>query len=409
MLNWIFKRYLLKDDNTVLDKVLVGNKGAFIVPKSVTKINSKAFLDCEFIEKIILHDGIIEIGDYAFQGCKRLKDIDIPKSVSKLSTNCFDGCDSKILEVSLPNSVEITYTWTNDVMVYNNNARQKYINDKANRLKALAEEERKRKEEEKKNQEELTRQLNINARKNDLHRELSSLRAFGEVTYYSIIEILSNYNYTERQIVRRSLYLLYSVSDGVNRGDVFKALYRKCLKNRILYPLNILDYIEDDVDGLKDITSQTELDVELLKIFATENNKQYKEEIFKYLYEVCDGRFDFTERCLLIEDVFSGNYVDKNNVSGALLSFENLPTLVNFPLPGNLFVINSVMGQQGNPSKFLIAIIIDLIKKQPHSTIKSKVGFSIFTRLYHQKKAHDTIQKDTHRALLNVQSGYPHF
>ncbi len=72
-------------------------------------------------------------------------------------------------------------------------------------------------------------------------------------------------------------------------------------ENKLKQVLNVFGH---DLNALKYIASHYDFNVELFKIFATKESEKHKEELFKYLYEVCDNRFDFTERCLLIEDVF---------------------------------------------------------------------------------------------------------
>lgn len=51
------------------------------IPSSVSVICEKAFMDCTSLEKVILNEGLIEIGNYAFFSCDKLKTITIPSSV----------------------------------------------------------------------------------------------------------------------------------------------------------------------------------------------------------------------------------------------------------------------------------------------------------------------------------------
>ena len=52
------------------------------IPASVRTMY-EAFADCETLTRVILADGITEIGDYAFSDCTALKELTIPESVVK--------------------------------------------------------------------------------------------------------------------------------------------------------------------------------------------------------------------------------------------------------------------------------------------------------------------------------------
>lgn len=57
------------------------------------KIGDRAFLD-GVTGKIQLPEGVLEIGQSAFEMCSGLKEVTIPKSVRSLGSRCFIGCDS---------------------------------------------------------------------------------------------------------------------------------------------------------------------------------------------------------------------------------------------------------------------------------------------------------------------------
>ena len=44
------------------------------------------------LKEITIPDGVIEIGDGAFEGCKSLEKITIPDSVTVIGKNAFHGC-----------------------------------------------------------------------------------------------------------------------------------------------------------------------------------------------------------------------------------------------------------------------------------------------------------------------------
>ena len=54
--------------------------GSISIPSTVTMIRRSAFNVCEKLETIQLNEGLLEIGDYAFCGCKELNAATIPSS-----------------------------------------------------------------------------------------------------------------------------------------------------------------------------------------------------------------------------------------------------------------------------------------------------------------------------------------
>ena len=42
--------------------------------------------------KVIIPDGITEIGRFAFSGCTSLQSIEIPNSVTEIGASAFQGC-----------------------------------------------------------------------------------------------------------------------------------------------------------------------------------------------------------------------------------------------------------------------------------------------------------------------------
>lgn len=64
-------------------------KTSFVIPQTVTTIELFAFCHQTKLEKIVLHNEIISIGDSAFLACCSLKEVVIPKQVKRISWNCF--------------------------------------------------------------------------------------------------------------------------------------------------------------------------------------------------------------------------------------------------------------------------------------------------------------------------------
>jgi hypothetical protein len=61
--------------------------------------------DCKYIESLFFLDGIISIGNSAFEGCTSLKRITLPDTTEKIGNEAFKGCDS-LTEISIPSSVK---------------------------------------------------------------------------------------------------------------------------------------------------------------------------------------------------------------------------------------------------------------------------------------------------------------
>ena len=68
--------------------------GNLVIPTTVTKIQDSAFVTCNKITSIVLHDGIEYIGEYAFYNCSALSQIEIPDSVKFIGYGAFFGCSS---------------------------------------------------------------------------------------------------------------------------------------------------------------------------------------------------------------------------------------------------------------------------------------------------------------------------
>ena len=58
----------------------------------------------EKIKKIVIEEGVTNVGDYAFYGCSRLTSAIMPNSVTKIGRQAFRNC-SNLISVIIPNSV----------------------------------------------------------------------------------------------------------------------------------------------------------------------------------------------------------------------------------------------------------------------------------------------------------------
>ena len=93
---------IVADENKVYDSR--NNCNAIIETKTNRLIQGCA--------NTVIPDSVTEIGNWAFDACKRLKSITIPKSVNKIGVSVFFWCD-ELTSVTIPNSVtEIGYLFS---------------------------------------------------------------------------------------------------------------------------------------------------------------------------------------------------------------------------------------------------------------------------------------------------------
>lgn len=83
------KDFLIEENK--LTRYLGKNKNV-IVPFGIEEIESSAFWDNQYIEKVVLPDSLINYGGDTFYNCKNLKEVNIPKSVKFMGDNPFAGC-----------------------------------------------------------------------------------------------------------------------------------------------------------------------------------------------------------------------------------------------------------------------------------------------------------------------------
>lgn len=74
-------------------------------PAAVTQIGAYAFRGCSALQSITLPETLESIGAYAFNGCSALQSITLPETLESLGTNAFNGC-SALQSISIPGSLE---------------------------------------------------------------------------------------------------------------------------------------------------------------------------------------------------------------------------------------------------------------------------------------------------------------
>lgn len=76
-----------------------------VIPGSVKKIGACAFEDCENLRSVVIAEGVTEIGNQAFSGCGHLTGITIPGSVKTIGKRAFAGC-TNLKELILEEGVQ---------------------------------------------------------------------------------------------------------------------------------------------------------------------------------------------------------------------------------------------------------------------------------------------------------------
>ena len=93
--------------------VCLNIKDVTVAPRqSIGSQISKMFNQIE-IENLYLPDGLVEIGDYAFNYLSNLNEIVIPSTVTKIGTYAFSSCRAPIVWENPTIKSFINYTFAN--------------------------------------------------------------------------------------------------------------------------------------------------------------------------------------------------------------------------------------------------------------------------------------------------------
>lgn len=95
--------------NAELTKIILypsaKTESIYEIPYPIEEIGNGAF-SCDYLENIILHDGVNSIGEFAFSNCQNLKSIVIPNSVVSIGYYAFENC-SRLESVVLSNNLDV--------------------------------------------------------------------------------------------------------------------------------------------------------------------------------------------------------------------------------------------------------------------------------------------------------------
>lgn len=104
-------RYFTSENGVLYDKkkkMLIqcpgAKEGEFIIPESVTDIESRAFSHCEKLTSVTIPKGVTQIEEYTFAWCSSLSNVSIPKGLTSIGHAAFYSCTS-LKNITIPKSV----------------------------------------------------------------------------------------------------------------------------------------------------------------------------------------------------------------------------------------------------------------------------------------------------------------
>jgi len=83
---------LFNKNQTMLLKYPTARSGAYVIPDGISNLPEASFAGCKGLTEITIPFGITEISDSLFSGCESLVNVDIPNSVTRIGHWSFYGC-----------------------------------------------------------------------------------------------------------------------------------------------------------------------------------------------------------------------------------------------------------------------------------------------------------------------------
>ena len=102
------KDYDIENNESPVFKNL--NVKKIVIEDGVTNIGNYAFDCCTGLTSITIPDSVTSIGDYALQSCTNLTSITIPDSVTSIGAHAFSNC-YKLISITLPSSITSIGEW----------------------------------------------------------------------------------------------------------------------------------------------------------------------------------------------------------------------------------------------------------------------------------------------------------
>jgi hypothetical protein len=80
------------------------NLQELVLPASLQKLGNSAFRDCESLTKLTIPEGVSELNYPSFAGCKSLQELILPSSLQKIGDHTFSDCES-LTKLTIPEGV----------------------------------------------------------------------------------------------------------------------------------------------------------------------------------------------------------------------------------------------------------------------------------------------------------------
>ena len=77
-----------------------------VIPEGVIEIGEEAFYQCGSLTSVVIPEGVIEIGKEAFYGCKSLTSVVLPSTLKKIGDYAFAYCN-ELVEIAIPESTNM--------------------------------------------------------------------------------------------------------------------------------------------------------------------------------------------------------------------------------------------------------------------------------------------------------------
>lgn len=91
--------------DSITDQYIVSLPKSVIVNNGVTNISNKAFSGCKTLQNVILPETVEAIGNYAFYNCTDLNEINFPNSIISIGNSAFQNC-SRLGAITLPDNLK---------------------------------------------------------------------------------------------------------------------------------------------------------------------------------------------------------------------------------------------------------------------------------------------------------------
>lgn len=106
------------ESNEVVAKKLKNLRNSMVsikIPKGVTKLESKLFHGCDYLQRVVMPNSVKSIGAECFMFCRNLQNIEIPDSVKEIGEHCFSHACESLTAIVSHNSYAEKYCKENNI------------------------------------------------------------------------------------------------------------------------------------------------------------------------------------------------------------------------------------------------------------------------------------------------------